>query len=233
MKIKLTLLTLFLVVNYSLLAQDSESKTTPDAAKPPVSGQTPDMISVPGPDEKPEPAQVIKLPEDSDPMDPTEKAFMQSAYEGRLASVEKLLKKGASVDATDKEGRTAMMMAAYNGHTAVVEFLLKNGANINSKDKGGSTALMYTSKRSFDETSNYLLENGIDVNAQTKKRGVTALMIVAVAGNVEMVRTLLLKGADPDLKDRFGYTAESLAQRKGNSAVVEQLKNPPEPKAGT
>ena len=165
----------------------------------------------------------------AEPLEPTEKAFLQSAYKGHSEKLKDLVELGVPVDLTDEKGRTALMLAAYNGHTSIVEFLLAKGADVNAKDKDGQTALFYTSKRSFNETSDFLLKNGIDVNAQSKKRGTTALMIVAVAGNLDMVRTLLLNGADPTLKDRRGYTAETLANRKGNDAVVEQLQNPPEP----
>jgi ankyrin repeat protein len=48
-------------------------------------------------------------------------------------------------------------------------------------------------------------------------------MIAAVLGNVDLVRLLLEHGADADLEDFFGDTAQMLAQKKGNSAVVDLL----------
>jgi len=91
---------------------------------------------------------------------------------------------------------------------------------------------MYTCKRSFDETAAFLLKNGAEVNVQSRKKGVTALMIAAVAGNVELVRMLLDRGADATLTDIFGNTAKILAEKKGNVAVVDLLSDPPAPADG-
>jgi ankyrin repeat protein len=43
---------------------------------------------------------------------------------------------------------------------------------------------------------------------------------------------LLDRGADPSLTDIFGNTAASLAEKKGNSAVVDLLSDPPGPADG-
>jgi ankyrin repeat protein len=86
---------------------------------------------------------------------------------------------------------------------------------------------MYACKRSFNETAAFLLKNGADVNVQSKKKGITALMLASVSGDVELLRMLLEHGADANLTDTFGRTAKILAQKKGNSAVVDLLPDPP------
>ena len=88
---------------------------------------------------------------------------------------------------------------------------------------------MYTSKRSFNETSIFLLNHGAEVNAQSTKRGVTALMIVAAAGNEKMVLELLDRGADASLRDRRGETAKVIAQRRGHTNIAEILEKRPFP----
>jgi len=49
---------------------------------------------------------------------------------------------------------------------------------------------------------------------------------------VELVRMLLDRGADANLTDVFGNTAKILAEKKGNSAVVDLLSDPPAPADG-
>ncbi len=215
MKKLVVLVSLFGAISLPLAAQDSEPTQVPEPT------QTPDVITVPEQTDAPEPAQA------PGPLSPLEKALIQSAYDGKLAEVQVLVAKGASVDLADKKKRTPLILAAYNGHTSVVEFLYGKGADINAKDSGGQTALMHTCKRSFNETAAFLLKNGAEVNVQSRKKGVTALMITAVAGNVELVRMLLDRGADANLTDVFGNTAKILAEKKGNSAVVDLLSEPP------
>lgn len=183
--------------------------------------QTPDPIEVPDETQAPE------QPDDPKPLSQYDKALIQSAYDGSLADVEILVGKGAVVDSRDMKKRTPLILAASNGHTAVVELLFSAGADINARDSSGQTALIFASRRSFNETAAFLLENGADVNVQSKKRGMTALMLAAGWGNVELVQRLLEHGADASLTDIFGKTARSLAQEMGNSDVVDLLPDPP------
>jgi len=182
---------------------------------------TPDEIEINDPPQFPEPI------EDPGPLSHQEKELVKSAYAGDLAKVEVAVKKGANVNAPDQKNRTPLIFAAHNGHTSVVEYLVGAGADVNAKDSGGQAALLYASKRSFNETAAFLLENGAEVNVQSKKKGITALMLAAVWDNVELVQLLLEHGADPNLRDSSGRTAKLLAQKKGNSAVVDLLPDPP------
>ena len=191
----------------------------------PLFAQTPDVITDAGPAQVPEPTEAPK------PLSQRDNALIQSAYDGTLAEVEIQIAKGAAVNLQDKKKRTPLILAASNGHTSVVEFLFSKGAEINAKDSDGQTALMYASKRSFNETAAFLLKNGAEVNVQSKKKGITALMLAAGWGNVELVHMLLEHGADANLTDTFGRTAKVLAQIKGNSAVVDLLPDPPAPES--
>jgi ankyrin repeat protein len=52
-------------------------------------------------------------------------------------------------------------------------------------------------------------------------------MIAAERGNLEIARMLVAKGADPNMQDRSGASALSLAQVRGNRAMVELLSSAP------
>ncbi|TGL61431.1 ankyrin repeat domain-containing protein [Leptospira sarikeiensis] len=69
-----------------------------------------------------------------------DRQFLTSVKEGDLKKVELLLSQGATVDAKDDEGRTAIMLAQGED---VVEFLIKHGANINAQDVDGNSVLFY------------------------------------------------------------------------------------------
>ena len=220
MKQLLLLASLLGVLSPTLAAQDSDPSPAPQPTHNPEK-QTPDVF--PGPDltELPKPDRA------SQPLSPKEKALLQSAYDGNLSEVQALVSKGISVDIAGAKERTPLMLAAYNGHTSVVEFLHGQGADVNAQDGEGKTALMYTCKRSFNDTAAFLLESGAEVNVRSTKKRITALMIAAVAGNLELAKMLLDHGADASLTDVFGNTAMSLAERKENSAVVDLLAESP------
>jgi ankyrin repeat protein len=52
---------------------------------------------------------------------------------GHIDVVKFLLANGAIINASDKDGDTALMMAAMQGHILIVELLLSNGANAGDK----------------------------------------------------------------------------------------------------
>ena len=68
--------------------------------------------------------------------------LFQAAFEGNTSKIEKLIKKGADVNAKDENGAPVLMAAAANGQTEIVKMLLDKGADVNVKDKDGKTALM-------------------------------------------------------------------------------------------
>ena len=160
---------------------------------------------------------------------PSERQLHEAAFAGDLEQVRRLVSEGTRVDATDPERHTPMMWAAFNGHTAVVGFLLDHGAEVDAKDENGRTALLFGSSGPFEETVKLLLQKGASVNTQGKLEGFTALMTAAAEGQLQVVRLLLMHGANPALKDSDGDTAESFALQKGHNDVVELLRNPPAP----
>jgi hypothetical protein len=58
--------------------------------------------------------------------------LISAAFSGNLSEVDRLLKKGANVNAKRQDGITALMGASIEGHIEMVEFLLAKGADINA-----------------------------------------------------------------------------------------------------
>ena len=63
-----------------------------------------------------------------------------AAENGHGDIAQSLLSKGANVNATDAQGRTALMLAVENGHALVAQALLTAGADANMADAAGRTA---------------------------------------------------------------------------------------------
>lgn len=56
-----------------------------------------------------------------------------------------LIQRKANINATSRNGSTALMFASGNGHFEVVQDLLKQKAHVNAKDYLGRTALIFAS----------------------------------------------------------------------------------------
>jgi ankyrin repeat protein len=110
-----------------------------------------------------------------------------------------LLQKGASVNARDKRGKTALAGAAFSGGKEITNLLLQSGANVNAEDETGVTPLMHAASRyeGNTEVAQLLIQKGADVNAMTVGEE-TALMMARRAKNERMVHLLLKAGANPN-----------------------------------
>lgn len=88
-------------------------------------------------------------------------ALLDAAQKGDLAKVERLLKRGADINAVDDEERTPLILAAFEGHIQVVKALVLAGAKLDVREKKyGNTALMLASIRGDTEVAKLLLARG-------------------------------------------------------------------------
>ena len=73
-----------------------------------------------------------------------------------------------------------------------------------------------------------LLATGSNTD-QVDTNGNTALLYAVQEGHVEIVKMLLLAGADPAVENKFGASAISLAAGHGHRAILDELANKPSP----
>jgi glucose/arabinose dehydrogenase len=121
-------------------------------------------------------------------------SLLAAAAAGHLELVRAILDRGASPDATDERGHTALMLAADGGHRDVAQALLDRGAAVDARTPAGNTALMAAAFRGRLEVVRLLLERGADVTAANAD-GRTAVTLAQVGQFPAVVAVLL--GATP------------------------------------
>jgi ankyrin repeat protein len=137
---------------------------------------------------------------------------------------------GAFPDAPNDSGRTAIDVAAWIAPPRVLERLLQHGGMI-----GWTNALhmaVRSPKPGRSEVIEYLLEAGADIdsieNTSVESRRAesgfgTALHYAAREGREDLVRMLLEKGADAEVRDTLGRTASEVAEEAAHPQLVPAL----------
>jgi ankyrin repeat protein len=150
--------------------------------------------------------------------------LLQAAEDGNVDKVQKLLDKGANIEATNDDGWTPLHWACRNGCVEVVEMLLDKRANIEARDNGGWTPLHEACYKGHVEVVKLLLDKGTNIEATDDDLGWTPLHAACFWGRVEVVEMLLARGANAEATDNNGKTPLDLAKATRRSKrVVEVL----------
>src|SRR6185503_4762190 len=158
---------------------------------------------------------------------------------GSLELTRILIGAGAGVNDVAGDGKTALAIAIFNGNYDVASFLVDHKADVNKADVQRFTPLFWAvDRRNMETAPNFpwmvtadplplikkLLDAGADVNflvnntprARMREGSprivfATALMRAAFAADIELVKLLLERGADPKIISRDSETMLSAA----------------------
>lgn len=145
--------------------------------------------------------------------------------------------RGLNIDATTKDGETAIYIAAQNNNSNMFDSLLERGADLNLKPKFGDSLLSLIAKSNDTMRVKQLVEKGALVNSNSAKSPLylsvlnnntgmfmylvdkgavmrherSCLMLSALYGNVEITRVLLNSGLDINMTDPKGQSPLLLA----------------------
>lgn len=160
-----------------------------------------------------------------------------------------LLKNGAAIDGVYDNGKTALIMAVEAGHTDIARLLISHHAAVDAADKDGVTALMVAAFKGQADTVDALLRAGADARIKAKDGDTAmskaiaakhtaivkrlagsigrdgreeALFAAARDGNLEIVKLLLTRDMDVNMKNAFGSTLLKWAA-EGDAALVKYL----------
>ncbi len=175
----------------------------------------------------------------------------------------KMIRDGANVNATDKDGSTPLHYAVeYPADSNLISSLIALGADINARNTTGATPIIITA---YDKRSGIalmtLLLSGADVNTKggidngrlplhmaivagyddvvitkicEKTKNINAMttyghatpLLLAVGStnaNIDIVKLLLSKGADPTIKDSSGDIPLDYAKALGLTNIIKLL----------
>lgn len=132
-----------------------------------------------------------------------------------------LLLAGASANASDPDGNTALMYAVMFGKTETIELLIKNGANVNVLNRYESTPLIKAAIKNDVASAKLLLDSGADIELGQKNG--TPLMWAALNRRNEMIKFLVANNASVNARDSYGNTPLTNAARAGDLETIQLL----------
>lgn len=155
--------------------------------------------------------------------------LIENITSGKLQEVKELLAKGASVNARNELGTTALMFACDFGYFDIVSLLINKNANVDDKNGLGFTALHYAVQkpdlrvvRLLVNLSEEELENRIN---RKDEKGNTPLHLAVEAGNIDVIDFLLKRKANKFIENNERRTPLDIAKRKQFVKIVSLLEN--------
>jgi ankyrin repeat protein len=172
-------------------------------------------------------------------------ALTIAARSNDLESVKVLLAAGADVNQTTGYGWSALLVATQNRYYNLGAYLLDHGADVNLANKGGWNPLYLATDNRNIESGDYpvrradmdhldfiklLLAKGANVNTPIKdstesrtvftgqwldENGATPFLRASQSGDVELMKLLLARGADPKMTTVLGVNALHVASGIG------------------
>lgn len=163
-------------------------------------------------------------------------ALVYAARSGSIDAARALLEGGADVNQTTRYGWSPLLAATQNQNYQMAKFLIEKGANVNLANKGGWTPLyLATDNRNIEggdyptrtadmdslEFITFLLDKGANVNARItestetrtvftnqwlNEEGATAFLRAAQSGDLQLLKLLVARGADPKINTKLGVT---------------------------
>jgi ankyrin repeat protein len=106
--------------------------------------------------------------------------FVRAARAGDIARMERLLRRGFSINEQDIEGNTPLMAALLAWHYEAAAWLVNHGADVHRSDRQGHTALMWACYRHQPQLVQRMIEAGVDVQAHTN--GGDTVLLFALTG---------------------------------------------------
>jgi hypothetical protein len=149
--------------------------------------------------------------------------IMLATIVGNANFVKKLIDRDVNINARNLNDETALMMACTLGNAEITKLLLSDGADYFRRDATGNTALSFAVIFGQESCVKLLIDQKCDINI-ADKFGNTALHHAIKCSKESIARLLVQNGAARNAKDKHGKTPVALAEAKGMSSIISELK---------
>lgn len=146
-----------------------------------------------------------------------------AAIEGHISNVRCLKEYGKSDLEVGEYGGSQLMQCAYDGHLNAAVILLDHGADIDLRDSEQRTSLSWAIDQGHTKVAKLLIERKCEVEAKIVTEDLTPLMHAVSKNNKKVVKALVLRGIDLEVRNQHGNTALSKAADKGHTDVARVL----------
>ncbi len=147
---------------------------------------------------------------------------------GNLEVARLLIEREKEIDFKDTFGDTALMYVVMTEkfNKEICELLLSKGADINAADGNGENTILIKLVQStgdIEDKAKFLLDNGANINASDTAQ-ITPLISAASAGNLNLVKLYVERGADTSARDCWNFSALDNAIRNKHTQIISYLK---------
>jgi len=169
---------------------------------------------------------------DLSPLYIADKLFLDAAKNGDLDGLKKYLTRGASVNAVDSEGNTALLYVTkpqdkpFINTLEMVKLLIESGADLEDRNTIGETALQQAILTKNDSVIYYLIEKGSNLES-SDANGNTILITSVLSENLKLLQFLIKKKVDLNILNAQGKSPLYLASEFGKTEAAKILLNYP------
>ena len=149
-----------------------------------------------------------------------------AAYKGNIQIISKLIELGVKYNIKNNAGLDVIQMAAQNDSAnVIIYFKEKYNYDIFQTDNQGNNSIHWASSNCAKTALEYLLfyldDKNKDIINTVNKSGQSALHLTILTNeSISIIKKLIKKGINPDLKDKSGLTVYDIAKNNKKYEII-------------